>query len=913
MNSFYFFKKYYQGEYDIYSPFVAFIIEKLIEYKLYILPKNQKQFELYTKKGKKIGELLLESAPATPNTNSIVLDGLSALVTTDKQQLHMEQSNSEVEISKAINVFFKRVIPKTKNTFHAVLSKNFKSFYDNTNDEPNFFKSLEKLEIHFNNSIEKKFRKLIFIKWLFAHKILKEVIISKEEYISILKKDVIYQLLDEVLVMIEMHLDVVNADTLLSLNEELLQAEHFDIFLTYIQNELNEVTEGNHTESHFEGKHLSITRSFFVVKVLQAIKENTNIALSTSIGFDLVELILESEHENEFQILSENIANYYSGLCLLRNTYDIKHYLVDISILAKRVEVKQKSVFESGSNKSPTFNFSKTNLVIFDLIRYPTFKTLVHIDESEIKNNNKVGVFVKLFSEILQTIPKDARCLVLTNNHLMYNPFFKDIRVWVGNNFSGELFEHSNAKSLNPLIIDLSYNKNAELGYVKQAFDKDETLNKKIIEKGSASWVETYQNNSLPIFSTKNKENGLFKNAYPALFQKQRKLPKMHRSQLQNTIPVIKKPFSEKLYIVESEIFTNLENRSLRFFKENKFFIIGSEADRINKKPTYTARYPTFNYLEKLSCFPLFSKDYNSINITDYAYKFYKKRLSNYISEKFSTYLKEKDFKLYHQIEKLKKVTESLPVLYKFTLQLEDILESNKGARVSLITVEFYEILVRFLNKNKILKKGANERKRLLSTIEIQIGELKKLLTDFLEIENNCSKELQTLTKENLFYYAVAVTMSEQYQRKFGYYLNYSDPLMPFLANMWEWVYHGKLLTDAFEGALKHTVALKINKLNTEKEKRTLEQITVLKKIGSILINDEIEISGLPSSIWQYQLKGKSPVEWKVIQLRKQYKGKPLDQDLIGKIENEILRSCNIAAQVALTLNAINKLDFRIA
>jgi predicted helicase len=152
------------------------------------------------------------------------------------------------------------------------------------------------------------------------------------------------------------------------------------------------------------------------------------------------------------------------------------------------------------------------------------------------------------------------------------------------------------------------------------------------------------------------------------------------------------------------------------------------------------------------------------------------------------------------------------------------------------------------------------------------------------------------ITKEDIFYYVYAVLHNPAYRKKYEINLKREFPRIPFYDDFKNWRNWGKTLMDIhinFETASPFN--LKRTDIKESKSKKTpTSQLPESKKTdkppkcrlkadkehGSIELDDQTTLTGVPKEAWEYRLGNRSALEW-VLEQYKEYK--PSDPTIAEK------------------------------
>jgi predicted helicase len=133
-----------------------------------------------------------------------------------------------------------------------------------------------------------------------------------------------------------------------------------------------------------------------------------------------------------------------------------------------------------------------------------------------------------------------------------------------------------------------------------------------------------------------------------------------------------------------------------------------------------------------------------------------------------------------------------------------------------------------------------------------------------------------TITKEEIFFYVYAVLHDPNYIQAYYDDLRRNTPCIPYYKDFHKWANWGKSLMKLhvnYENAKEHKV-----KISHVKGDTVLKQFKLDKTSGQVII-DDITISGIPLSVFDYKLSQRSALEWII----DQYKIKKIDDPTISE------------------------------
>ncbi|MBW1615781.1 MAG: N-6 DNA methylase [Deltaproteobacteria bacterium] len=138
------------------------------------------------------------------------------------------------------------------------------------------------------------------------------------------------------------------------------------------------------------------------------------------------------------------------------------------------------------------------------------------------------------------------------------------------------------------------------------------------------------------------------------------------------------------------------------------------------------------------------------------------------------------------------------------------------------------------------------------------------------------------ITKEDIFHYIYAVLHNPAYIKKYKLNLKREFPRIPFYNNFKKWVGWGKALMDLhinYQEAKPFDLKISEVEINRfyKKGSETLLKIKPDLKVklkadkpaGSIEIDEETNICGIPKEAWEYKLGNRSALEWIIDQYKK--------------------------------------------
>ena len=136
-----------------------------------------------------------------------------------------------------------------------------------------------------------------------------------------------------------------------------------------------------------------------------------------------------------------------------------------------------------------------------------------------------------------------------------------------------------------------------------------------------------------------------------------------------------------------------------------------------------------------------------------------------------------------------------------------------------------------------------------------------------------------TVTKENIFYYTYAVLHHPAYRTKYEINLKREFPRLPFYPDFHQWTTWGKTLMDLhlnYETIEPHS----LKRTETATKPTPKAKLKADKTTGQIILDDNTELTGIPTIAWDYKLGNRSALEWILDQYKEK---KPKDPTIREK------------------------------
>ncbi|NLR90557.1 type ISP restriction/modification enzyme [Flammeovirga agarivorans] len=245
-------------------------------------------------------------------------------------------------------------------------------------------------------------------------------------------------------------------------------------------------------------------------------------------------------------------------------------------------------------------------------------------------------------------------------------------------------------------------------------------------------------------------------------------------------------------------------------------------------------------------------------------------------------------FELIEAIEIIRRHTSRLPVLDKYTRQLIELSDDHEG------NLEDVSKTLHLL-KSKMLQlyRGASEKKQMLLDISNACNTIKNKIDEIEKVKIERDLKESQLTKENIFYYTIAILNHPLYKIDYEKELIALPPRIPLLNDFWKWYAIGKRLYD----------------LSLELNKETDIQLSIVEgdeidKENQLKINSEQYLNNIDHLENTTTWGGNNSVQVTLSQYRER---KPLNKQLqkffsekVSKVNCiELVRSLEIQVQVS--------------
>jgi predicted helicase len=144
------------------------------------------------------------------------------------------------------------------------------------------------------------------------------------------------------------------------------------------------------------------------------------------------------------------------------------------------------------------------------------------------------------------------------------------------------------------------------------------------------------------------------------------------------------------------------------------------------------------------------------------------------------------------------------------------------------------------------------------------------------------------ITKDAIFHYVYGVLHDPIYREKYALNLKREFPRIPFYADFWRWAEWGEKLMALHIGyeTVEPWMLERIDTPDEKSRKAELAPKAMLKAdkdAGTIRVDSETQLTGVPSEAWSYKLGNRSALEW----ILDQYKEKtPKDPTIREKFNS---------------------------
>ncbi|MEO6405821.1 MAG: type ISP restriction/modification enzyme [Ferruginibacter sp.] len=173
------------------------------------------------------------------------------------------------------------------------------------------------------------------------------------------------------------------------------------------------------------------------------------------------------------------------------------------------------------------------------------------------------------------------------------------------------------------------------------------------------------------------------------------------------------------------------------------------------------------------------------------------------------------------------------------------------------------------------------------------------------------------ITKKEIFHYVYAVLHNPAYRKKYELNLKREFPRIPFYDNFYVWVKWGEQLMALhidYETVAPYPLKRKeIAAKDTPKAK-----LKALKELGTIVLDENTELHGIPPAAWTYKLGNRSALEWILDQYKEK---KPSDLTIAEKFNTYkfadykeqvidlLMRVCTVSVETMKVVGEMEKIS----
>ena len=960
-----FYKKIIKGEYDSYSPFVNLLCEYMVDKDYFIIEVGRDSYSILNQYGFKKGNCSIGNNSPSTELNFLSLEVNDNFISLKKADKLLKQCEIDDKQSskKIIDLFSKEETTayKTFVTSYQKLIKGIdasKAEFDKLIDE-----RLKKIELRtnfnsllafFENTFPEKLLRNQIKNWLLSHIVISKIF-TKINITSRLNEDDCYKALEKTIEDFNLKNEHFYKDlTELIDGIDFSHNEDVDIFLKGFINDLSVIFDEKRRQSNK-------IESLLWVKSLQKKLQNTeekNDVLFLNSSFEVILSSLEHDktsenNKNTYYIYHDQLSEYYLTVSKtgVERDKNIKCCFADL-LFAKptQLETQQQSLFFS--NEKHSISLPSSNK--FDLIIKDVSNSLLRSTEDEVsyKNPTNTGIDNRIeqfyLSSEQTTIPakfitllrflrlgtdylkNTGELLYLLPNHTIYNTNLARLRTSLEKDFDTiRIKEITNTSSSDNivdtnLIFEAKRNSTVKetsnillsvVGY-KQLFDvleAGEELELDKMQPENGNWLHTeYQNYIALSDNSKSIIEGIFSQQTKGIFSKESKIPEEYLQSILDPVGEVyiqTTPFVSQQIKESPQVKDEFNALEIPFEEPNLFITTGFNSNK-NKLEVLASKFlPYHHTFSRTKVYPFYTNSQEqTININERVYRDFRSYYIEKLNTDFKKFIQEKDKSLLESVSTLVKHTKNFPALFRYANKLDELVNEYKGKRLTLYLELLWENIADFESKVTRFLRDARERKGLLLNTKSAINHLQTILSDVSKEEISFQKKWSFLSRENIFFYVYAILNNENYLTKYRYFLKHETPRIPLKNNFYQWSIFGKKLFELHTGNFSKKLNLKI--IETEHNDVINQEpnfkFRIHKKIGSVIISDIIEVSGIPFKVWEYQIKDKSPLEWYIFNCKKEYKNTAFNRKLADKIIEQIERFCFLSLESQKLIQVIN-------
>jgi predicted helicase len=138
------------------------------------------------------------------------------------------------------------------------------------------------------------------------------------------------------------------------------------------------------------------------------------------------------------------------------------------------------------------------------------------------------------------------------------------------------------------------------------------------------------------------------------------------------------------------------------------------------------------------------------------------------------------------------------------------------------------------------------------------------------------------ITKEDIFHYTYGILHHSDYRIKYELNLKDDFPRLPFYDNFFKWAAWGKQLMDLhidYETVAPYDLRVVDNSKVFDKKYKLKVKLKANPELGTIEIDEQTYLLGIPNEAWQYKLGNRCAIDW----VLDQYKEKKIADKTVAE------------------------------
>jgi predicted helicase len=194
-----------------------------------------------------------------------------------------------------------------------------------------------------------------------------------------------------------------------------------------------------------------------------------------------------------------------------------------------------------------------------------------------------------------------------------------------------------------------------------------------------------------------------------------------------------------------------------------------------------------------------------------------------------------------------------------------------------------------------LLKRGNGGTESVPRWVQVEDGQRVDNITDWAlkqfavhyADEIGKGKSARKITKEGIFHYCYAVLHDPLYREKYAQNLKREFPRIPFYKDFWQWAAWGEALMGlhiGYEGVAPFALT-RTDVPDAKARAAGMQPKAMLRAdpaAGSIALDSETTLSGIPAEAWTYKLGNRSAIDWVLDQYKEK---KPKDPTIREKFD----------------------------